>query len=64
MQIFYDRRRDNLGDTRIVEAELIREVELIDSGESQPVIRHHPEKLARTLVKVLSDHPRLHESVS
>ncbi len=64
VQIFYDRRRDNLGDTRIVEAELIREVELIDSGESQPVIRHHPEKLARTLVKVLSDHPRLHESVS
>ena len=64
VQIFYDRRRDNLGDTRIVEAELIREVELIDSGESQPVIRHHPEKLARTLVKVLSDHPKLHESVS
>lgn len=64
MQIFHDRRRDNLGDTRIVEAELIREVELIDSGESQPVIRHHPEKLARTLVKVLSDHPKLHESVS
>ncbi len=64
VQIFYDRRRDNLGDTRIVEAELIREVELIDSGESQPVIRHHPEKLAQTLVKVLSDHPRFHESVS
>lgn len=64
VQIFYDRRRDNLGDTRIIEAELIREVELIDSGESQPVIRHHPEKLAQTLVKVLSDHPRFHESVS
>lgn len=64
VQIFYDQRRDNLGNTRIVKAELIREAELIDSGESQPVIRHHPEKLAQTLVKVLSDHPKFHESVS
>ena len=64
VQIFYHPGRDNLGDMRIVEAELIREVKLIDSGEPQPVIRHHPEKLAQTLVKVLSDHPRFHESVS
>ena len=64
VQIFHDAARDNLSDIRVIEAELIREVELMDSGEPQPVIRHHPEKLAQTLVKVLSDHPRFHESVS
>ena len=64
VQIFYNPARDNLNDMRVVEAELIREVKLIDSGEPQPVIRHHPEKLAQTLVKVLSEHPRFHESVS
>ena len=64
VQIFYNPKRDNLNDMRIVAAELIREVKLIDSGEPQPVIRHHPEKLAQTLVKVLSDHPKLHETIS
>ncbi len=64
VQIFHDAERDHLSDIRVIEAELIREVELMDSGESQPVIRHHPEKLAQTLVKVLSDHPRFHEPVS
>lgn len=64
VQIFYNPVRDNLGDMRIVEAELIQDTtEIIDSGEPQPVIRHHPEKLAQTLVKVLSEHPRFHESV-
>ena len=64
VQIFYNPGQDHLGDMRIVEAELIREVKLIDSGEPQPVIRHHPEKLAQTLVKVLSDHPKFHEPIS
>ena len=65
VQIFYNPVRDNLGDMRIVEAELIQDTtEIIDSGEPQPVIRHHPEKLAQTLVKVLGEHPRFHESVS
>ncbi len=65
VQIFYNPARDDLADMRIVEAELIQDTtEIIDSGEPQPVIRHHPEKLAQTLVKVLSDHPRFHESVS
>ena len=64
VQIFYNPERDNLGDMRIVEAELIREAELIDSDGPQPVIRHHPEKLAQTLVKVLSDHPKFHEPIS
>ncbi len=65
VQIFYNPARDNLGDMRIVEAELIRDTtEVIDSGGPQTVIRHHPEKLAQTLVKVLSEHPKLHESIS
>ena len=65
VQIFYNPERDNLGDMRIVEAELIRDTTVvIDSGGPQTVIRHHPEKLAQTLVKVLSDHPKFHESVS
>ena len=65
VQIFYNPGRDNLNNMRIVEAELIQDTtEIIDSGGPQPVIRHHPEKLAQTLVKVLSEHPRFHESVS
>lgn len=65
VQIFYSAERDNLRDLRIVEAELIRDTtEVIDSGGPQTVIRHHPEKLAQTLVKVLSDHPKFHESIS
>ena len=65
VQIFYSPERDNLGDMKIVEAALIRDTtEVIDSGEPQTVIRHHPEKLAQTLVKVLSDHPKFHEPVS
>ena len=65
VQIFYSPERDNLGDMQIVEAALIRDTtEVIDSGEPQTVIRHHPEKLAQTLVKVLSGHPKFHEPVS
>ena len=65
VQIFYNAERDNLGDMRIVEAELIRDTtEVINSGGPQTVIRHHPEKLAQTLVKVLSGHPKFHESIS
>lgn len=65
VQIFYSAVQDNLRDMQIVEAALIRDTtEVIDSGEPQTVIRHHPEKLAQTLVKVLSDHPKFHEPVS
>ncbi len=60
VQIFYHPARDNLGDIQIVEAELITTA-AIDSDGLQTVIRHHPEKLAQTLVKVLADHPKLHE---
>ena len=63
MQIFYNPERDNLGGMRIVEAELIT-IAAIDSGGPQTVIRHHPEKLAQTLVKVLSDRPKFHEPIS
>ena len=63
VQIFYSSEWDNLVDMRIVEAELITTA-AIDSGGPQTVIRHHPEKLAQTLVEVLRDHPKFHEPVS
>ena len=63
VQIFYSSEWDNLVDMRIVEAELITTA-AIDSGGPQTVIRHHPGKLAQTLVEVLSDHPKFHEPVS
>lgn len=65
VQIFYNPERDNLSDMQVVEAELIRNTtEVIDGGGPQTVIRHHPEQLAQTLVKVLSDHPKFHEHIS
>lgn len=63
VQIFYSPERDNLGDVRVVEADLIRDTIVIDRGMPITVIRHDPEKLAQTLVKVLNDRPKFHEPV-
>ena len=64
VQILYNSERDNLGDIQVVEADLIRDTVVVDKGVPITVIRHDPEKLVRTLVKVLNNHPRLQEQIT
>jgi hypothetical protein len=66
VQVFYDTNRDGElkeNGLKVIEADLIREQVVVESGVKMTVIRHDPEKLARALIKALSDHPKLHESV-
>lgn len=63
VQIFYDRSQDNLGDIRVVESDLIRDTVIVENGVPLTVIRHDPEKLVRTLIKVLNNHPNLQENI-
>ncbi len=63
VQIFYDRNREHLEDsgTKVIEADLICDIVVTERGMQMNVIRHDPEQLTRTLIKILSDHPKLHE---
>jgi uncharacterized cofD-like protein len=63
VQVLYDLDRDNFSEGHVVEADLIRDTVVVENGVQLNVIRHDPEKLARTLIKVLNDHPKLQESV-
>ena len=63
VQVFYHPDRDNLGDMQVVDANLIRDTVIVDNGIQITVIRHDPEKLVRTLIKVLSDHPKLRKQI-
>lgn len=63
VQIFYDRSQNNLGDIRVVESDLIRDTVIVENGVPLTVIRHDPEKLVRTLIKVLDNHPNLQEKI-
>jgi uncharacterized cofD-like protein len=59
VQVLYDKKDDNLGGIKIVEEDLICEVSIMDKGVQKRVIRHDPYKLARTLTKLFSEHPKL-----
>ncbi|MDE0301359.1 MAG: YvcK family protein [Candidatus Poribacteria bacterium] len=63
VQVMYDFERDNIEGGHVVEADIIRDTVVIENGVQLNVIRHDPEKLARTLIKVLGDHPKLQETV-
>ena len=63
VQVLYDLDRDDFKEGHVVEADLIRDTVVVENGVQLNVIRHDPEKLARTLIKVLSSHPKLQESV-
>jgi hypothetical protein len=63
VQIFYHPERDNLGDVEVIEDDLIREAVIVEHGVQMTVIRHDSEKLARKLVKLLNNHPKLHEQI-
>ena len=63
VQVLYDSVRDKLNEGNIVEADLIRDTVVVENGVQLNVIRHDPEKLARTLIKVLNNHSKLQEFV-
>jgi hypothetical protein len=63
VQIFYDSDQDNLGGIRVLESDLIRDTVIVENGVPLTVIRHDPEKLVRTLIKVLGSHPKLQEQI-
>ena len=63
VQVLYDLERDNFEEGYVVEADLIRDTVVVENGVQLNVIRHDPEKLARTLIKVLGNHRKLQESV-
>ena len=63
VQIFYDSDRDKLGDMGVLESDLIRDTVIVENGVPLTVIRHDPEKLVRTLIKILGNHPKLQEPI-
>ena len=63
VQVLYDLERDNFKEGHVVEADLIRDTVVVENGVQLNVIRHDPEKLARTLIEVLGNHGKLQESV-
>ena len=63
VQVLYDLERDHFKEGHVVEADLIRDTVVVENGVQLNVIRHDPEKLARTLIKVLGVHPKLQEFV-
>ena len=70
VQVSYNREQENLEGQgiQVVEADLIRDMVVTEfgtwlGGVQMNVIRHDPEKLVRSLVKIFRNHPKLQESV-
>ena len=70
VQVSYNREQENLEGEGIcvVEADLIRDMVVTEfgtwlGGVQMNVIRHDPEKLVRSLVKIFGNHPKLQEPV-
>ena len=70
VQVSYNREQEKLEEEGIIviEADLIRDMVVTEfgtwlGGVQMNVIRHDPEKLVRSLVKIFKNHPKLQESV-
>jgi uncharacterized cofD-like protein len=65
VQVSYNREGESLDEEgiRVVEADLICGMIVTEGGVEMNVIRHDPEKLARSLIKIFKNHPKLQESV-
>ena len=50
---------DDLRGGKVVEADIIREIMVIENGVELNVIRHNPRGLAKILFETLQDHFRL-----
>ena len=70
VQVSYNPEQEKLEEEGIavIEADLIRDMVVTEfgtwlGGVQMNVIRHDPEKLARSLVKIFKNHPKLQESL-
>ena len=63
VQVSYNPEGENLDaeGMTVVEADLIRDMVVKEGGVEMNVIRHAPEKLVRSLVKIMQNHEKLHE---
>ena len=56
VQVLYDPEIDDLRGGKVVEADIIREIMVIENGVELNVIRHDPRGLAKILFETLQDH--------
>ena len=56
VQVLYDPEIDDLRGSEVVEADIIREIMVIENGVELNVIRHDPQGLAKILFETLQDH--------
>lgn len=65
VQVSYSRERESLEEEgiNVIEADLICGMVVTEGGVEMNVIRHDPEKLVRSLVKIFKNHPKLQEPV-
>ena len=56
VQVLYDPEIDDLRGGKVVEADIIREIMVIENGVELNVIRHDPQGLAKILFETLQDH--------
>lgn len=63
VQVSYNPEGENLDaeGMTVVEADLIRDMVVKEGGVEMNVIRHAPEKLVRSLVKIMQNHEKLNE---
>jgi uncharacterized cofD-like protein len=54
IQVLFDAKRDNLENIKLHEEDMLCEVEIVERGVRKTVLRHHPEKLAYALIKLLA----------
>ena len=59
VQVLYDPEIDDLRGSEVVEANIIREIMVIENGVELNVIRHDPQGLANILFETLQDHFKL-----
>ena len=65
VQVSYNREGESLEEEgmNVIEADLICGMVVTEGGVEMNVIRHDPEKLVRSLVKIFKNHPKLQESL-
>lgn len=53
VKVLFDPKRDNLENIKLQEEDMLCEVDIVERNIRKTVLRHHPEKLAHALIKVL-----------
>ena len=53
VKVLFDPQRDNLENIKLQEEDMLCEVDIVERNIRKTVLRHHPEKLAHALIKVL-----------